>query len=50
MKINYLAVMVCGVAHWMLGALWYGNRIFVIVFCGESNAAQFPNLILSDKF
>ncbi len=24
MKINYLAVVVCGVAYWMLGALWYG--------------------------
>jgi hypothetical protein len=24
MKINYLAVFVCGVLYWLLGSLWYG--------------------------
>ena len=24
MKINYLAVVICGILYWLLGAVWYG--------------------------
>lgn len=50
MRVNYLAVLVCAIAYWLLGALWYGvlfTRPWMALEHMTMEQARSVNLVLA---